>query len=420
MAFSQDFFISYERNGATKAKELLRGAERFGLKGFFSEEHTPPGEQLATHLKSKIEESRHFILVAEAGVSDSSWVRREWEHFKERCYDPDRRNVFVLAQDPKYVLAELQGFVFKADPEALLIYICRMERKRLEEKLAASTEKLTHAFNSYKYDRFWGPLAQDGADVHILTCGRGEADGARSYRTNIDKWDYQAVVDLTHFFASRYPKTNVRIENPVEKMAVDESVIFGKRMANIEAWLRENPNCVIVGSPDVNDFAEITMAKAHGIEPYSMGTHGKRTGFQMVKGASAIKSSFYRQRESDEEEGVFALYGPRLPKRAGTDVMSGILLAGRNPFNHEGRVVVLSGFSGVATSAMAKFLTDETYIGKFQEFDRVFDPKADLEALIAVKYLRQPDGAHGDQRQIQKGGDAIFFVDVAPILDASS
>ena len=34
-------------------------------------------------------------------------------------------------------------------------------------------------------------------------------------RTNIDRWDYQTVLQITHFFAENFQGTKVTIEDPV-------------------------------------------------------------------------------------------------------------------------------------------------------------------------------------------------------------
>lgn len=412
MSYPYDVFISYETNGKSRAARVKEAADAHGLEAYFSPEKTPPGIELAPELQRALLASRHFILVAEPGIGSSKWATMELDFFKDRCHSAYKREIFVLAQDIKYVPEILQNKVAKENPEELLAYVAKCERKRLRDRLVDAEQKLQQAFNSYKYDRFWEPIARDGTDVHIFTCGRGtDKNSARAHRTNIDKWDYQAVVDLTHFFASRYPKKKVRIEDPVEKIQFANDLETGERIAEIKTLLTDHPYCIIVGSPDVNDFAEVVMAAIHNIYAYGRGK--KQRGFILVKEVSAIVSSFYRQKEANESEGVYRVDGS-LPTLKCSEAMAGILVAARNPFN-DGRVVVLSGFSGVATSAIAKFLTDERYLGQFREFDQKFDPQTDVEALIGVNYSRDARSELGDNRKISSGDCSIFLADVAEI-----
>ena len=83
--------------------------------------------------------------------------------------------------------------------------------------------------------------------------------------------------------------------------------------------------------------------------------------------------------------------------------MCGILAVVSNPFSDapgKHRIVLLSGFSGVATNAIAKFLTHDDYLAEFGKFDREYvNVETNVEVLISVTF-RGASHAHGDRRDI--------------------
>jgi hypothetical protein len=100
----------------------------------------------------------------------------------------------------------------------------------------------------------------------------------------------------------------------------------------------------------------------------------------------------------------------RIEDKTASGEMSGVLAVVANPFSDVSRsdgprhrVVLLSGFSGVATNAIAKFLTDDDYLGEFEKFDREYvDVSANIEALVGVKFSGQGHAADGDHREIRE------------------
>jgi hypothetical protein len=99
--------------------------------------------------------------------------------------------------------------------------------------------------------------------------------------------------------------------------------------------------------------------------------------------------------------------------------MHGILVVAENPFSTSDstrRILILSGFSGVATNAMAKFLTEETYLPSFFEFDEAQSqqPRA-IEALISVKYIVESGSENKDARQIKPSADSITFLELVAV-----
>jgi hypothetical protein len=159
----------------------------------------------------------------------------------------------------------------------------------------------------------------------------------------------------------------------------------------------ENKDCIIIGSPDVNDFAEIVLSAIHRIDPYTEGRH-KKKGFVVIKERKGTRSSFYWQKEGNDQEGVAQINSPgnytysphqfREGESPGT--MFGILIVANNPFCQDDirrKIIILSGFSGVATNAIAKLLTDERCLPEFFRLDNAYaDTSRDIEALISVDY----------------------------------
>jgi hypothetical protein len=86
--------------------------------------------------------------------------------------------------------------------------------------------------------------------------------------------------------------------------------------------------------------------------------------------------------------------------------MYGILIVAKNPFCKDGqqrRIIILSGFSGVATNAIAMLLTDErTYLKEFFRLDEKYvNLDRDIEALVGVEYCVDTDSDIRDTRQIK-------------------
>lgn len=172
-------------------------------------------------------------------------------------------------------------------------------------------------------------------------------------------------------------------------------------------------NCIVVGSPDVNDFAEVLISTMHSIDPYTRGRK-KKKGFAIIKKRELTTSSFYWQIEGQEQEGIAEIledgqyeYFPHKTARNSEEIgeMHGVLVIGNNPFSTAysmGKVVVLSGFSGVATNAIAKLLTVNEYLKEYFKFGRRF-PLFDknVEVLVKVEYKVGNSSMDRDTRSIE-------------------
>ena len=300
---------------------------------------------------------------------------------------------------------------------------CNVEKEQqlscLRSQLASEVEKVTEARRYLRDARFWDTLV-DNKSVHIFTCGRDSAHSLeipRGYggRTSIDLWDYRSVLDITHYFASRQPTTLVTIEEPTSKLSNEDlrqAPNFADRIADFQGAL-QNRNCIIVGSPDVNDFAEVVLSSMHGIDPYTRGRK-KTKGYAIIKTHEFTTSSFYWQSEGQEQEGIVRILGDgnyeyfphKLAESPGErGEMHGVLVIGNNPFQtaqSQGKVVVLSGFSGVATNAIAKLLTDDHYVHEYFQLGRRYvDFDKNVEALVTVEYEVEGSSLERDTRRIR-------------------
>jgi hypothetical protein len=183
----------------------------------------------------------------------------------------------------------------------------------------------------------------------------------------------------------------------------------------------ENKDCIIVGSPDVNDFAEVVLARIHQIEPYTEGRE-KRKGFAIVKEHQVTTSSFYWEKLGHEKEGVAQILNPgeyeyfpheTASEGGGTGKMFGILVVADNPFcdkESSKKIIILSGFSGVATNAIAKIITNTHCLQHFFKLDQAYkNIDKNIEALIGVEYIVDRDFNNRDTRRIKNLSTAITF-----------
>ena len=183
----------------------------------------------------------------------------------------------------------------------------------------------------------------------------------------------------------------------------------------------ENKDCIIIGSPDVSDFAEIVLAELHQISPYSKGRE-KRKGFVIVKERKYTSSAFYWEKQEKEEEGIAQIVKPNdftfLPHKVASEdgssgEMYGILVVASNPFCKKlrrSKIIILSGFSGVATNAIAKILTSEECLDEFFKLDQAYENlERPIEALIGVTYTVDRNYSERDTRKIENYKQDIFF-----------
>jgi TIR domain len=454
--YEYDVFISYSREDEEDARLIYNQMSEVNLRVFWAEKKLPVGMDFPSELEKATLNSQHFVLYYTAAAAKSEWVKREWELFYTQCYmkDPKHRMMFVLVADScsdalippllrnlqhtksiHRLVTDVTKTILDSMAEELKQATAQQNVKisLLESQLEQERRKVEEAQAYYRHNRFWGPVTRN-RDVHIFTCARDvpHASGStRGYggRTNIDMWDYRAVLDITEFFAANYPNTKVKIEDPMSKLHdkdLEQAVPLAYRFSHITSLL-DNKDCIIIGSPDVSDFAELTLAAIHHISPYTEGRL-KRKGFVLIKERKYTKSSFYWEKEGDEEEGVARIVSPDdyryfknkpATKDETEGKMYGILVVANNPFCKEGvrrKIIILSGFSGVATNAIAKLLTDEGCLNEFFKLDNEYtDIERDVEALVGVEYAVEGSFDNRDTRRIKDSVNAITFEELVEI-----
>ncbi len=449
--YTYDVFISFTHEDTQKVHPIYEKMKEIGLKVFWSERTLEVGKEFTPELEKALKNSQHFALYCSKKATKSKWVRKELDTFLNSCHmkDQEMRRMYVLKDEtcpeqdipdflkdihrPRSVdqlIAEIIRFTLDSTERELTKAIIEKDKDYLyhiQSQLEQAKQKVEEARDYYRHNRFWRPIAEN-RDIHIFTCGRDiphDPKSSRGYggRTNIDVWDYRAVLDITHFFASNYPNTKVTIEDPMSKLHgqdIEQAPRLASRIAHMRSML-ENKDSIIIGSPDVNDFAEIVLAEIHQVAPYTE-SREKSKGFVIIKERKHTKSSFYWEKGDKEQEGVAQILNPGnyeyfphilVSEDRSPGKMYGILVVANNPFCKDGlrrKVIILSGFSGVTTNVIAKILTDERWLHVFFALDYEYtNIDRNVEALFGVKYIVDRNFAIRDTRRIADYKDAITF-----------
>lgn len=220
-----------------KVKSIEKKISSSGLTCFLSATTLKPSDDFIAKLQDALTGSQQFVVYYSEQAGESAWVEREINIFLSQCHihDKENRQMYVLLdkkcsehsvppflgvlqrpESPEALVTELNRHVisnFKArlkrakeQEEQLVADINNQnqnEIKKLADKLEHERQKVEEARYYYRHDRFWSQIAENR---HLLfTCGRdvrSDPDSLRGYggRTNIDLWDYRAVLDITHFF----------------------------------------------------------------------------------------------------------------------------------------------------------------------------------------------------------------------------
>jgi hypothetical protein len=234
------------------------------------------------------------------------------------------------------------------------------------------------------YRMIWNDFLSDKQTLSVIYCGRpvgrdqdGDEDktrddddmdddkdgdgrkGDETYRnrgprTNVDSWDTKAVSEVSFYLAQKYPTSLIKPSSPKTKITkADEAKAqqigetLGKELGSVYH------NCVIIGSPDVNDYAEVVLSKLFHLTPFSPRRDPdfrKSGGFIFHKNniKKDINSAFYSRNKNNAIEYV----GGRYNCSDDPHVTYGVLTIAQNPFAERGRVMVLSGFTGIATCGL--------------------------------------------------------------------
>jgi hypothetical protein len=258
-SYENQLFVSYAREQRKIVEGFVSDLRAAGLTVWWDKD-IPVGDRWSENLKKAIKGSRHFLLYWTVYAGSSQRVSKEIKTFREDAKRDTSRKLFVLRapeSDERTIRADLGKVQHASHINEVIIHLLKearnsldqkfrdlenkaeKERQRLEEDLAKERLKVADARKYYRHSRFWGPFAEN-RDVHIFTCGRDippddtRPRGTGGVRTNIDKWDYRAVLGIAHYFASTYPGTRLTIEDPASKLQqedIDKTYVLADRIA---------------------------------------------------------------------------------------------------------------------------------------------------------------------------------------------
>lgn len=341
-----------------------------------------------------------------------------------------------------------------------LLQIYFKDLKTFTDELAGILGVIDDTYREERTDyplRFiWDRILKPHARLNVFTCARGNPAGENrgGGRTNVDKWDYQSVTDLAFFLAHKYKQAEMNVAPPMEKETIKLMSVDGKKeqATKIHEDIQKTDNSVIIiGSPDVSDYAEIVLAQAYGIEPY----HSRpcyrtdqqemhkcwtcheasecisKRGYMFYKetvapgatGQAREISAFYRRPPEGEKDCV-VWYGEQYPKPSqatqdAVELTYGVLTI----FKSRGKdgekdkwIILLSGFTGVATYGLAHLLTglpvssqiDDEKDGKSKDGktlqqllkERTIDlEQHGAQVLLEIRYTSKSNAQDRDSRE---------------------
>jgi len=306
----------------------------------------------------------------------------------------------------------------------------------------------------------WDEVLRHSGELTVLTCARGAAPDVNRAggRTNVDKWDYISIAKLAFFLATKYRMANMDFRAPEEKLI--EGLERDKQAKKITENLCAIENSVvIIGSPDVSDYAEVVLARMYCSTPYqpekcrqespaqqrrcwehaeNQTCVGKR-GYLFYKTTVTPDhphprelSAFFRAPPGRVKECVL-WYGERYEcehnlrgENAAEGETFGVLtlLKDREDLFAPGKsnrwIILLSGFTGIATYGLARLLTSldvkTTEGNSLQQIlkDKRIDIEADgMQVLVSVRYKSKTRSQDCDTRELVEP-DGITIVDVKP------
>ena len=403
-----DCFISFASKWKGLAEDAATKAKAAGLVSFLAPRDLAPGDPWPARIGNTLSASRDLLLLWSEEARDSPHVTNEINLFAAR----GAGKIFVVNPDnldPPDVLAHLQTVESVEDAIYALVgdraTRLNSDVERLTRELEETETIIADQLEQFLYKKIWKGFFD--SKVHIFTCGRdvppalGRGHGGR---TGIDMWDYQTVCDIHSFFARQNPQTLLEIVPPASKAnpSPDDHFVVGQML--------QNKDCIIIGSPDVSDYAEFVWARLHGIRPW-VNAKEKRSGFVIQKQAGAASpSAIYWQVDDEDQEGVALIRDDgttelfRPETHDGSLTTHGILVLAHNPCDApadtDHRVMILSGFTGVATNAVAAFVTSADYAADLHDLDRKIDNSRDVEVLLEVTYSRGPNWQLRDDRTV--------------------
>lgn len=307
--------------------------------------------------------------------------------------------------------------------------------------------KLESAKDNNLVKKLWDPFFDD-KKIGIFTCARDVENhnvthktttknsqdltcSGRGKRTNIDKFDYKTVTEFSYFIVQNYQNAEIRFDKPRSKKNYDELKELQNKnelvrlIEKIKGKTIEYGDCIIVGSADVNDYTEVNLAAVHKIEPYYTLVKTKR---QWDKAVAVLKKKafIFEKPEVDHSDSKFAStfykvgrksaihwYGdrpyvctetPANNELAGTTY--GVLTIADNPFVQDKRrkIMVLSGFTGIATYGISQLLTSRELRKKLMTplvMKHKIYKHDNVNILIQVEYKIEDIDKSGDTREIK-------------------
>jgi len=316
-------------------------------------------------------------------------------------------------------------------------------------------EELDSAKNSNLVKQLWNPFLED-KNIRIFTCARNvDASGRdgiqkksriKGKRTNVDKCDYKTVTELAFFIVQNYPTAEVNFSEPQSKKNKSEIKHLEKSgklktfVSEIEDKIEKYGDCIIVGSADVNDYSEVSLAAIHNISSYKYfkkkvalkKVHEtlKKKAFIFGKGAANKEdpkhtSTFYEVGNTNSIHWYGDTYGcsePIVGKKArGTTY--GVLTIADNPFcknkkTSPPKIMVLSGFTGIATYGISQLLTSKKLREELMNplvVDHEVNKRSKVNVLIQIDYKIDNRKIPGDTRTIKD----IQLMDVQDCPDLS-
>jgi hypothetical protein len=434
--YEYDVFISWSGD-RERAERIHKTLKACGVRSFISSE-VEPGVEWPIELLESIRNSRQLALLWSAAASESRWVQREIGEFLARSVAGE--GAIYISAPPGSPAPPLAAIQRCEDDHDLVAQFGRMRFAELsnrtedtERKLRLAEDSIQKNLGPHVLSKLWRDFASDGV-VHISTCGRnvGPSEGrGPGGRTNLDIWDYKTVLDLTRFLSRDHPSIRIELDDPLAK--IESSDQISDRTLLVEERLR-GKNYIIIGSPDVSDLAEVGFAKLHRVHPYR-GETEKLNGYVIVKDAkaTAVPSSVYRPSKDGEPSGVERIADQRRPfectESSARGETYGILAIFKCPGGGslgERNVMILSGFTGIATNGIARLLTDPTHL---TQLNRLLEDRQEnkpsqvrgIEALIRIRYESARPAAvgvgplEGDTRRFEASEHSIEYVELVTI-----
>lgn len=350
-----------------------------------------------------------------------------------------------------------------------LFHIYYKDKNDLKSELRHILEEIYSEFKEkqkdYPYKKLWDQFMIQDINLSLLTCARKDNDKGRGNRTNIDKWDFKSIADLSFFIPQKYQNSivnNKELESKKKceeflsrscnqkeliqkfKETNDESIILENidpkiiknTVRSCKSKLEEIGDCVIIGSPDISDYAEVALSKIHGINAYRQTTSEKPPFifYKLTKEPLHPRrvSSFYRMYSNKDCIGKIEWYKEANGKdyecyefEQGKNCQTfGVLTVANNPFIEDElnrKLMIISGFTGIATYGVIQMLTNENdYKNEYDQLikDYKYYNYSDINVLVKIRYknpqLESNNDSLGDIRDIEED-NGIKIIDIRPI-----